>query len=202
MTSSPNRNAARRTQPRASGPQATFSGGSGTAHWCVFLLVALLVIVHSGCGGNGESAIVTGVVTLDGAPLERGIVTFAGATDSLGAPASGQIQGDGSYQVQIGQSGKVIAGEYVVTVAARAPSIESPNGGPPTPGPLLTPEKYTDANRSGLRYHIRPGRNVIDIALTEEDNEDTSVQEATGEDAEENTSGDDAETSVGPEQSS
>lgn len=129
-------------------------------------LVFVVLGVFTGCNDAPGNATVNGFVTLDGKPLKRGIITFACVRDEPGAPASGQVQTNGSYQVQIGNSGAVVAGEYVVTVCARAPSIDSPTGGPPTPGPLITPVRYSTPDLSGLRYHIRPGANVIDIALS------------------------------------
>lgn len=144
-------------------------GLSGTS-WQRRLAAATLVlplVVLAGCADEGVgNASVTGVVTLDGKPLEQGIVTFAAADDEAGVPASGQIQADGSYHVQIGRSGTVASGEYAVAVSARARSVENPNGGPPTPGPLITPERYAAAKDSGLRYRVRSGDNVIDIALS------------------------------------
>jgi len=120
----------------------------------------------AGCGGNqAPNATVTGLVTLDSKPLDKGIITFVSAAEDTSTPATGQIQQDGSYRVQIGLTGRVVAGEYLVSVASRYPPIASPNGGPPSPGPLLTPERYSTVTTSGLRYNIRPGTNIIDIPL-------------------------------------
>ena len=67
--------------------------------------------------------------------------------------------------MQIGQSGKLVSGEYAARVTASEPSIPDPEGGPPTPGALITPVRYADIRTSGLRYNIRSGENVLDIAL-------------------------------------
>ena len=126
----------------------------------VFIGGVLLV----GCAAEDQATVV-GKVTMDGRPLDRGVVTFVNALGKSSAGISGQIHGDGTYDVQIGQSGEVVAGEYAVAVVARTPSITTQEGAPPTPGELLVPDRYTRIETSGLRYHVRPGKNIIDIAL-------------------------------------
>lgn len=124
--------------------------------------VASMLLV--GCTAE-DQATVSGKVTMDGRPLDRGVVTFVSALGKSTAGISGQIHGDGTYEVQIGQSGQVVAGEYAVAVVARTPSITTQEGAPPAPGELLVPVRYTQIETSGLRYHVRPGKNVIDVAL-------------------------------------
>ncbi len=130
-----------------------------------------------GCDGASEEAAVSGIVTLDGDPLDCGTVVFVAGSQSNVKAATGSIQSDGSYQVQIGQSGKLWVGEYEVKISAREPSTPHPEGGPPIPGVLLTPEHYAKTATSGLRYNIRAGENTIDIALVS-DPVETAAEEA------------------------
>ena len=155
------------------------------------LAAALLLVVASGCEPTQKLATLSGKVTLDGKPLAQGSVLFAASGGGKRNSATGDIKADGSYAVQIGQTEKLIVGEYVVVVVSREPSTPHPEGGPPTPGAFITPEKYGDAQTSGLRYNVRPGKNIIDIVLVSDapepqaDEDASSVEEAAPENAEE-----------------
>lgn len=143
---------------------------------CAVLLVA-------GCEQPG---IVSGLVTLDGAPLTTGVITF---NPTAGGPtAYGAIGTDGRYELRTGAAQGLAAGEYVVTVAANAaappeppqppapaesaaeaaPEAEAaPSAGPPVL-PLLTPEKYADLDRTPLRATIKGGEQVLEFHLASE----------------------------------
>ena len=140
-------------------------------------VVLLLVVFLAGCA-DSQKATVTGKVTLDGKVLDHGSVVFWSGDQEQIKSAAGDITENGTYTVQIGQSGKMYSGEYQVEVSARGPSSPNPYGGPPTPGELITPEHYADTETSGLRYNIRPGNNTIDIVLV------TDSQDAQDESAE------------------
>ncbi len=126
----------------------------------------LVLIVGSliGCEKAQEST-ASGLVTIDGKPLTGGSITFISGSRTNARPATGGIKSDGTYRVQIAQSGKLMAGEYVVRVSSRGPSIPHPEGGPPELGELLTPAHYAKTDTSGLRFNIRSGDNIIDIPL-------------------------------------
>lgn len=127
----------------------------------VFLCVATLAFV--GC--NSAESTVSGIVTLDGKPVERGDVTFYPAQTGKGQAASGEISSGGEYNLQTGQTGGLPAGEYQVRVVSRGESIPHPQGGPPTPGKFLLPDRYSDANKSGLHFEVQPGSNEINLEL-------------------------------------
>ncbi len=154
-----------------------------------YSLGAVLLLAASGCEPTEETATLTGKVTLDGKPLTQGSVLFAPSGGEKRNAAAGDIKSDGSYTVQIGQTEKLIVGEYVVEVVSREPSSPHPDGGPPIPGAFITPLKYGKAETSGLRYNVRRGENIIDIVLVsaaqashEEDNA-SLVEEAKPENA-------------------
>ena len=104
---------------------------------------------------------------MDGNALDHGSVTFIlqNAEGRMGAGVAGQIGADGTYSVQTGRSGGLESGEYAVKVSSREPSISQEGGAPPLPGELITPAAYSKTSTSGLRYNVRQGSNVIDIAL-------------------------------------
>ncbi len=131
------------------------------------VLGVLLFSAAVGCEGANE-ATVKGLVTIDAEPLTHGTVAFYAGSKNTGQAATGAIQPDGTFRVQTGQSGKLAPGEYAVTVTASTPSIPNPDGGPPTPGELITPANYASVATSGLRYSIRSGENTIDVVLVTE----------------------------------
>lgn len=154
------------------------------------LSFGLIALAAVGCGQGGGDATVEGKVTIDGFPLESGSVVFISAGSKKMSAASGAIDELGNYKLVIGRGSELDSGEYLAQVKAVGPSTEREGGGPPLPGPLLTPAKYAKAETSGLRYRLRPGKNVIDIALTsdaepEADAAEESGEEPSGESAEE-----------------
>jgi len=130
-------------------------------------LLASVVCLAAGCGQPGR---VSGVVTLDGAPLSTGVITFNPTAN--GASAYGAIGADGRYELRTGASAGLAAGDYVVTVAANAAASEQPGAGS-WPGtervlPLVTPRKYADRDKTPLRATVRSGGQTLDFALISE----------------------------------
>jgi hypothetical protein len=130
------------------------------------LPVLLLWACCAGCGG-ASLAPVTGTVTLDGKPLERGTVTFLPVQD--GQIGYGSIQPDGRYTVETGTGAArakgLATGEYRVAVVATGDPPKTDPRGPEQPPPLLVPAKYTQADTSGLRYTVAPAGGKFPIAL-------------------------------------
>ncbi len=124
---------------------------------------ALLVITLFTLGCAKHAAQVSGTVTLDGKPLTSGTVTFHPAA-GLGAPAYGQIDAQGCYELSTGTGAGLTPGSYVATVVA--------NEAMPTRSPteevqfkLLTPEKYGSTELSDLKVEVQPGANDVPLAL-------------------------------------
>lgn len=125
------------------------------------LLPCMLLAALAGCGG--KPATVSGVVTLDGKPLERGSVGFTPVAG--GMRAAGVIDGEGRYTLSTNRDAGLEIGEYAVTVVSRKPGPENAQG-PPMPGPYITPQHYAVESTSGLKFNVDGGSNTIDIALT------------------------------------
>lgn len=125
-----------------------------------FTLFLILGVVP-GCGG--KPATVSGTVTLDGKPVERGTVAFTPV--EKGMMAQGEIESDGSYTLHTNLDKGLTPGEYTVRVISRQPG-ESTGGGPPMPGEYIVPRKYSQASTSGLRFEVTTGRNTIDLDLS------------------------------------
>ena len=116
-----------------------------------------------GCGGNTAS--VSGSVTLDDKPLTTGNVAFHPVNG--GPVANGAIDESGNYSVVVGSGERLTPGEYVVVVVATEPM--QPPKDPrmaPAPGKLITPKKYGDLKTSDLKFTVSNGSNTIDLKLS------------------------------------
>ncbi len=129
------------------------------------LFVFAMLVMATGCGSGTEST-VSGTVTLDGTALDKGTVLFVPMPVGSGKPASGVVTSGGDYWVQVAMTGGLAAGEYTVSVTSSAPATPSPHGGPPAPGKLLTPKRYSSPKTSGFTFQVEPGSNDIDLELT------------------------------------
>lgn len=128
----------------------------------VVLLVACLAL--PGCGGVYDATL-SGSVTLDDKPLDRGTITFRPV--SPGPPSIARIESDGSYRVNTGSEEGLPSGSYSVTVKANEPpaSAMSEDGGPPPPGKRITPRWYEQTKTSPLKVEVKPGHNDYPLAL-------------------------------------
>lgn len=130
--------------------------------------VGLVVFVAAGCGRPPR---VAGSVTVNGAPLPAGRVTFL--CDGAGKPAiSSEISPDGTYEIL-----SPPAGRARISVQTFAPRPKPPAGVDPgtgidysvgweDTGPYVPiPERYHSPQTSGLVYEIRPGDQTFDITL-------------------------------------
>jgi hypothetical protein len=127
-------------------------------------VAALTALALCGCGSPYDAS-VTGLATLDSAPLERGVVTFA--PTSGGAAAYGQIGADGRYEIWTGREAGLKPGQYVVSVVSTEDTGDrGKDGGPPPLGKSITPDWYRDSNTSGLNFTIEPGDNEINLELS------------------------------------
>jgi hypothetical protein len=139
-------------------------GWASTQRLAGYLLLPLMTALV-GCGSRAEST-VSGLVTLGGSALDHGQVVFVPVTGGGGQGATGQIESNGSYTVQVGQTGGLPAGEYKVVVLSQAPSVpRATPGAPPLPGKLLTPERYRQATTTELQFVVEPGSNKINLEL-------------------------------------
>jgi hypothetical protein len=127
-----------------------------------FLLLAGLLVVHSAGCGDGvpyKHGTARGQVTIDGAPVPKGTITFSPAGPGQG-PVTGAPLADGKYVC-----GKVPLGEHVVTFHAEAAEptqiLDRATGAMRTVPKDILPERY----RTGLRATIHEGENPLDFSL-------------------------------------
>jgi len=123
----------------------------------------LIVIVVTGCHRSSQESQVSGVVTLDGNPIGPGMIVFAPVDG--GKPATGSIEGSGSYALITSREPGLAAGKYKVAISIRELPANVKRSDQIPPGKLLIPERYEQSTTSGLEYEVAPGGNTIDIAL-------------------------------------
>jgi hypothetical protein len=124
-------------------------------------MLLLSFLLASGCAGSSDqpSAVVSGKVSLAGAPLSAGTVLFM--TDD-GNAASAEIGEGGAY------SAKCPPGNYKVAVsppAAPDPLVASVASQPVAKSPPI-PKRYHDLGSSGLSVDVKAGENQFDIPLS------------------------------------
>lgn len=132
------------------------------------LSVGVLTLLCVACSPSPFDADVSGAITLDGKPVDPGVVVFSPVDPGKNA-SRGNIDRSGGYYMKTKHDRGIDAGEYRVAVQVYD------KGEPPGPGeraspnlPPLVPEKYLKVETSGLEYTVEPGSNRIDIALTSE----------------------------------
>jgi hypothetical protein len=143
---------------------------------------AALVLVL-GCGGDDGYAKrfpVSGTVTLQGQPLEKGQIRFTPVDNAQARAAAGQIE-SGNYSLTTVTPGDgAIPGTYQVTIVSREvdkdvmTKTSAKVGGLPLPTDVmkaiktskrLVPSKYELASTSGLKANVKAESNTIDFDL-------------------------------------
>jgi hypothetical protein len=107
---------------------------------------------------------VSGTVAYDGKPLANGYVTLI--PDGPGETASGQIGPDGRFTLSTFAPGDgVRPGAYKVRIASYLSEarMDVPGSGKPA-----VPEKYWDANTSGLTFKVEGKSQSLDLNLPRE----------------------------------
>jgi hypothetical protein len=123
-------------------------------------LVACLVVLISGCSQGGKKrkmGKVSGMVSLDGKPVDDGQVHFISKT---GYGKSVDLDGTGKYSVA-----ELEATEYQVYVAPHPPGQQAP-GTVKAAKPSVIPQKYQQPDTSGLTFTVVEGKDSkFDIEL-------------------------------------
>ena len=121
------------------------------------VFVPVLGLFLAGCGGSWATA--SGTVTLDGAPLKDGTVSFHPAGD--GPTAYGTVK-DGAFTVSTGQRDGLPVGKYKVTISAST----IPEEGTKERAKMLTPPKYATAATTPLEADVTAGANTLKFEMS------------------------------------
>ena len=150
--------------------------GSGQ---CVVFLTLVVSVGAVGC--NASTGNISGKVYYKNTPLKGGTVTFVSSDKKASMVAD--IQEDGSYRID-----KMPVGEALISVETSSfkppisniPSYAPPKGAQSPDGPAAykppdfaarakryvhIPERYADADKSGLKHMVKGGSQEQDIKL-------------------------------------
>lgn len=141
---------------------------------CLAALAMLAVL--PACSKAIKTEGVTGVVTYNGEPLADATVKFI-PTDATGSQSYGKTNEKGEYKLQTllgAADAGTTPGEYKVTVdcieTVETGNMIEENGEEKeeTIAKSLIPEKYNNAETSGLTATVAPGDNTINFDLSDE----------------------------------
>lgn len=123
----------------------------------------LMALGLAGCGKSGpEILAVSGVVTLDGQPLDQARVVFV---PEKGRSAVGLTDSNGAYKLQFTEDRwGAMAGPHKVMITTER-SQTGGEGTPLVPGRKeLLPKRYHEATE--LQANVAPDKQTFDFALT------------------------------------
>jgi hypothetical protein len=120
------------------------------------LALALLGTLLGGCGGGDKDQArvvpAAGKATYKGGPIKKGTIVFVPEKEGRGA--NGTVE-DGSFTMSTyGEGDGAIPGKYKVGVIV---TEEVPTKGGDTTTKYLIPQKFSDAEQSGLTIEVPAG---------------------------------------------
>ena len=134
------------------------------------LLLSLAACLTAGCGAQRDPKLpatvpVSGKVSLKGAPLEIGTITFHPDENSKGNPADGRLLAGGEFALSTYQSGDgAVLGKHKVTIQI-PPRLD---GEPPRPASLFVPKEYTAVQSTPLTAEVtEKGENHFEFTVEE-----------------------------------
>ena len=128
------------------------------------VLLAGLLLIPVGCSKTDRPPIgtVTGMVYLDGQPLDGAIVFFS--PDDRGRVSECMTKKDGSYDlVYIGKTHGAKVGKHHVSITTAYEGVDTETGKTIVKKEVV-PRKYNGGS-SELVVDVKPGRNVHDFKL-------------------------------------
>jgi len=147
------------------------------ARWSGAAIVVAAVLAGPGCGGGKVK--VTGVVLLDGKPVEGAVVTFHPADPGKGHQASGTTDAEGVFRLSTTKPDDgAVPGDYKVTVVYGEGAVAPPASGmkgafeglekarkEKRPPPKYNiPRKYASTGQTPLQQKVPPdGKVTLDI---------------------------------------
>jgi len=139
-----------------------------------FSLVAVgLLVTLLGCTRAGQpTAQVAGKVMFDGKPVTSGRLTFAPTAGTVGKPATGAVQADGSYTLSTyaAEDGAVIGRHKVIYSPSGGELTQDEQAAVPEPGKHDEDEPASEVPFSGLapkesEVEVKAGTNEINVEL-------------------------------------
>ena len=138
------------------------------------LLSLATIACVTGCGSSGPAmAPVSGVVTVDGAPVENAAVMFV--PEGGGRPATGLTDADGKFSLETLEPGDgALVGNHKVTVTGvKTTGIQATEdglSGVVDPSQVkeewFVPQKYSKPDTSGLTQEVKRGMEPVELKLS------------------------------------
>ena len=132
-----------------------------------------LFIAVGGCGaGSGDNLprqAVSGKVTVDGKPMERGVISFTPDTQASNPVTGGGVIADGAYSIPREQG--LTPGKYKVSITASdAGTALAPGEAPGGPPRAKSKSAPAAPSKSGAPFtaeaEVKSGATALDFALT------------------------------------
>lgn len=122
----------------------------------------VLALIAAGCGN--KKPVVSGVVTLDGKPLDNGTVQFFPMKGD-GQTSAALLGKDGRYRMEASPTKMKVVIRASKVVGQRKEYPDMPDS--PTLDILaeVLPARYSDMNKMELTADIAPGDNKVDFEL-------------------------------------
>jgi hypothetical protein len=140
-------------------PRSAYRPRLGVPRLLTFIAVGLVAIGGTAYFLLPESEEITGTVTLDGQPLNGGIIEFHPVDG--GDASHAVIKPDGQFALHTDGTSELPPGEYVVTVAENQP-LEEPATSPPS---QVIPAQFTQPETSDIRITLGEETTVVDVRL-------------------------------------
>ncbi len=125
------------------------------------LFLALLLPLLGGCGGSGLVDI-SGAVTYDGQPVQKGTIAFL-PSDGNG-PTAAAIIAEGKYAAKVPLGAKLVKIEGYKIIGRGHVFPQNPRSPMVDITEPIVPAQYNE--RSGLKAEIRPDTRVLDFNLS------------------------------------
>jgi|SRR5208282_5666742 len=130
---------------------------------CVSCLCAACLLFSAGCGGPGYApSTVKGRITIDGAPVPKGYITFSPTGGSHGPVVASAIK-NGEYRCE-----KVPQGKVQVTFVAQAAELTTVFDKVNKVNHEIPKDILPPAYQQGQAAEIAPGENPLDFDLKSE----------------------------------
>jgi len=149
--------------------------GVASAVWTSsFLAASIVALLACGCGDSGpQMAPVSGVVTVDGAPVANAAVMFV--PEAGGRPATGLTDAEGKFSLETMEPGDgALVGKHKVTVTGvKTTGIQATEdglSGAVDPSQIreewFVPQKYSKPDTSGLTQDVTDDMPPVELKLS------------------------------------